>query len=249
MTEQKEKLSDQLNIAVTGLGRSVGTTFVATALAFYYFDMGKSVTFVQCLTPSKAESLFFDAVAMDQRFARRTFHDYYERICSSKPTAGMRNTEEGIHWILPTSCGKTCFDLNPIQKGRLISAAKGEVCIFDIEADDEWNHLLLDMDMIVVITDPLPSRMICRAERFKRLKKMELSGHKILWVVNRMNDGVNKRQVRSYLKTSQIIWIPLFSADKIYQCEYNCRFIWKDAEIKREILEIFTKVSQFHGSL
>ena len=54
MQDSKEndewKNPQQLNIGVTGLGQSVGTTFVATSLAFYFVGMGNSV----CWTPSRS---------------------------------------------------------------------------------------------------------------------------------------------------------------------------------------------------
>lgn len=51
---------EQVNIGVTGLGRSVGTTFVATSLAFYFAEKGNCVTYCQCLTPSEADKLLYE---------------------------------------------------------------------------------------------------------------------------------------------------------------------------------------------
>ncbi len=255
--------SRQLNIAVTGLGRSVGTTFVATALAFYFRDKGKTVSFCQCLTPSKAGSLLYDAVAMDQRFARREFCDVYERIHASEPLrfaatgAGwgkqkekLLNTEEGISWILPTGQSSRAdaighngmdlaqTDLTEAQQARLLTIPRGEVCVFDFEADNQWNQTLMDMDVIIVVVDPLPSKMIHSKERFKFLKKLELAGCIVVWVVNYVNRGINLRQVKAYLKTNQIIRVPTFQAELIYECEYACRFPWENAEIQRKMMEI-----------
>ena len=36
---------DKVNIAVTGLGQNVGTTFVASSLAFYFAEKGNNLTF------------------------------------------------------------------------------------------------------------------------------------------------------------------------------------------------------------
>lgn len=251
---KKEKYIEQKKIAVTGLSRSAGTTFVASALAFYFRDMGKKVTFTQCLEPLDADHLFYDAVAMDKRFARRSFVDFYRKIVDEEPLRNLENREAGINWILPVPQKKTeetatAKALSERQRARLSSAAKGEVCIFDIEADFKWNHLLLDMDVLVVVVDPLPSKMIQAAERFKMLKKLELSGCSVVWMVNHMNPGVSKRQVKSYLKTGDIYWIPSFDEEAFYEAEYTCRFLWENEEIKRKMLEIFTKVSHFKVSL
>ena len=239
----------QLNIGVTGLGRGMGTTFVATALAFYFRDQGKQVSFIQCVDMEKTAGLLYDSVAMEQRFARRTFYNYYEKIRNECPGGTLRNLEEGINWILPGPDQREKGALDDVQKQRLVLAVRDDVCIFDIEADYTWDRLLLDMDWIVVVADPLPSKLIHSAPRFRMLKKLELAGSKVIWAVNRDNEGVRRRQVRAYLKGNPDLWIPSFSADKIYRCEYGCSFIWKDEEIKRKMVEIFTKVSPFKTSL
>ena len=71
---------------------------------------------------------------------------------------GTKNLEKGINWILPTpqNCENE-MELSGEEKSRLIQSARGQVCIFDIEAENRWDHLLSVMDMLVVVVDPLPS--------------------------------------------------------------------------------------------
>jgi len=247
-TNRKQKHRAQLNIGVTGLGRSVGATFVGTALAFFCRDQGKDVSFCQCLTPSKSVRLLYDEASMEQRFLRRNFCDVYERIRKGEPVNGVKekggriNVEERISWILPTNGNQE--DLTESQQARLLTIPRGEVCIFDFEADYQWNSLLMDLDVIIAVVDPLPSRLIHDKERFRFLKKLELAGCPVIWLVNRVNDGANMRQVRAYLKTNQIVTVPAFSPVSIYQCEYSCRFPWEDEEIRRKMMEIFTFLFQ-----
>ncbi|MCI9476052.1 hypothetical protein AALA22_13460 [Anaerovoracaceae bacterium 41-7] len=249
MQDSKEndewKNPQQLNIGVTGLGQSVGTTFVATSLAFYFVGMGNSVTFTQCLTPSRCNSLLYDATAMDQRFSNRQFHDVYRLILENKPARGKKNMEKGINWILPTPWileqGK---DLDGVQQARLIQSAKGEICIFDFAAEQSWDSHLPDMDKLIIVADPMPSKLIRHKERFQRLKTIELSGIAADWVVNRSNSGVSRRQIAAYLKNRKLLWIPQFAPELFYADEFACRFSWENKEIKSKLLDIFTKFSQ-----
>ncbi len=237
---------EQIRIGVTGIGQGVGTTFVASALAFYFRDQGKSVSFTQCLDPKKCTGLLYDAVAMDKRFAHRSFYDIYQCITDGQPIRRKRNRETGIFWNIPTP--QNCLQglrLDEKQQGRLIGNADGEVCIYDVEADYSWDSFLLDMDLIVAVVDPLPSRLIRAKDRFRQLKKMELSGCPVVWIVNKVTSGINKKQVRDYLKTSKILWLEAVEMEQIYKDEYLCRFHWENQEIQRKLLEIFTKVSQF----
>ncbi|MCI5686943.1 MAG: hypothetical protein MR303_00370 [Emergencia sp.] len=249
MQDDREKSGlknpQQLNIGVTGLGQSVGTTFVAASLAFYFAGMGNSVTFTQCLTPDRCNGLLYDSVAMDQRFANRAFHDVYRLILEDKPVRGKKNMEQGINWILPTPWiwqqGK---NLDSGQRARLIQCARGEICIFDFAAEAEWDCYLADMDRLLVVTDPMPSKLIRNKERFQRLKALELSGVVTDWIVNRNNSGISRRQIASYLKSRKLLWIPQFAPELFYADEFACRFSWENREIRSKLLEIFTKVSQ-----
>jgi hypothetical protein len=64
-----------------------------------------------------------------------------------------------------------------------------------------------------------------------------------------MNDGVDKKQVKNYLKADQLYWLEAIDTAKIYEDEYLCRFHWENAEIQRKISPIFTKVSRISNSL
>ncbi len=237
--------SQQFHIGVTGLGQSVGTTFVATFLAFYFAGKGNSVTFTQCLTASRCNGLLYDSVAMDQRFSNRQFHDVYRMISEDKPVRGTRNMEKGINWILPTPwILQQERDFDSARRARLIQSAKGEICIFDFAAEAEWDCHLADMDKLIVVTDPMPSKLIRSKERFQRLKSLELSGLDTRWLVNKDNSGVSRRQIVSYLRNKKLLWIPQFAPELFYADEFACRFSWENKEIKSKLLDVFTKVSQ-----
>ena len=237
-------------IGVTGLGQGVGTTFVATALAFYFRDQGYSVSFTECLHPAGCSSLYFDQVAMDKQFQHRQFEDIYQKLEADMPVYPAKNKEDGIVWYLPTpdNC-KDKLTLTSRQQNRLVGTAREEVCIFDMAADYSWDDYLLDMDVIFVVADPLPSKMIRSRERYRTLKKIELSGCKMVWVVNKTNQGVDRKQVKSYLKSENLFWLEAFDAGIVYEDEYRCRFHWENEEIQRKMTAIFTKVSRIYNTL
>lgn len=242
----EQNRAQQFNIGVTGLGRSAGTTFVSSSLAFYFASMGKSLTFCQCLNPAEGGALLYDSVAMDRRFANRIFHDVYSLISEGKPVRQTENMEKGINWILPTPDDRQKgLTLSAEQRARLVNSAKGEICVFDMRPGEDWDPFLLDMDLILAAADPLPSMLIAGCERFRLLKRLELSGSRVIWAVNRANGGISRRQTRGFLKTKDLIWIPFFDPVLIYADENACRFHWENDEIRSNLLEIFTKVS--HG--
>lgn len=252
--EKQEKTmpegAERYRIGVTGLGQGVGTTFVATALAFYFRDQGRQVSYAECLNPAACQSLLYDQVAMDKRFAHRNFEAVYQCLTEDGPIRRRQNKEAGILWRLPTP--EDCKEkraLTQMQKARFIAAASEEVCIFDMEADYSWDDYLMDMDVIFVVADPLPSRLIRGRDRYRTLKKMELAGCRVIWIVNKSNGGIDKKQVKHYLKADRLFWLEAVESSLVYEDEYLCRFHWENAEIQRRMMEIFTKVSRKDGSL
>lgn len=254
LCQRKGRAQGQWNIGVTGLGRSVGTTFVASTLAFYFQSMGKSVTFSQCLDPAEGVPLLYDAAAMEQRFGNRKFTDIYALIQEGAPVRMPCNVEQNICWILPTPgnckgrevCGEA-GTWGPCERARLVGTARGEICVFDFAADKNWDQFLLQMDVIVAVADPLPSRLMASGERFRTLKKMELAGSRCLWICNKTNAGISKRQVSGFLKTKSVVWLPALDPALLYADEYACRFHWENAAVRSGLMEIFTKTSRELG--
>ena len=229
---------------MTGLGRSVGTTLVSSSLAFFFEEKGCDVSFTECREPAYAENLFYDSVSMDKRFANRDFADIYKCIDEGITVKKADNPEGNINWTLVTPENrKAGITLNSEKRGRLIQSAKGDICIFDVETRNEWNVYLIDMDLILVIVDPMPSKLIGSVDRFRRLRKMEFDGTEIRWIVNRVNNGVNKREVKKYLKSENVFWLENIPADKIYASEYSSAFLWENREIRNIMDRLFTEIS------
>ena len=239
------KAIDQVNIGVCGLGKNVGTTFIASLLAFYFEIKGKRISFTQVGSPAMCSSLLYEAVAMEQRFYGREFYDIYREIKEGNPVRNLQNREMGVNWTLVTpSDVADGIELARDETARLVGNAKGDFCIFDIDASDGREAVLDDMDHIIAVCDPLPSKMSCDLNAFKRLKQRELSGKSgFAWVVNGVNKGVSRRQVKGFLKSDSIVWIDSFPAEEIYGDEYHCRFHWENKEIKTAVTPEFDKLS------
>jgi hypothetical protein len=64
-----------------------------------------------------------------------------------------------------------------------------------------------------------------------------LSGHKFLcslrtsnlpliYVVNKMNGGVSRKDLLDYLKIKKLHFIPLIEPELVYSAEYSCKFLY-----------------------
>jgi hypothetical protein len=233
--------ADRLNIGVTGLSRYAGTTFIASSLALYFAEEEKkTVTYTECARPSEMISLLYDAAAFDRRFAGRKFYDFYNLISSGKIVRGISNLELGVDWRLVMPGDE---DLNSDGKARLIRNAGAEVNIFDVEAGEEWLEVLMDMDLVIAVADPVPSKLIRSSGRWQRLMELKDGGCDVRWIVNMMNEGVSMRQIRGYLKTGDIIAVPDFGRNLAFADEFACRFHWQNEVVREKLMPVFTELS------
>lgn len=235
---------DKINIAVTGIGQGVGTTFVSSSLAFYFSEKGKEITFIECAAPDRCNRLLYEEAAMDKRIGGRGFTDFYRIIKDSKPLKGMKNIYRGINWILitPEICEKKTH-LTLQEVSRLINIGKSEINIIDLELAEEWECFLLDMDCIIAVLDPSPGVMIRNKETYKRVKKAEINGQRVIWIVNKYNKGVSKHQVVQYIKSKNIFWLDEIQTTITYAAQFGCKFYWEVDFIRTALDSIFTKIS------
>lgn len=245
---KQDNNNHQLNIGVTGLSQSAGATTIASTLAFYFAQEGKSVTFCQCINTGLPARIYFDEVAMNQRFAARTFTRFYEKVKGEVYVTEKENIERGIRWVLPTTedmqKGKS---LSETERSRLIRCCRNEVCVFDFCQSGDFDEYLQDMDIVIVVADCLPSALIAAKERYRKLRHLKESGCNVIWMGNKWNKNASKRQIRGYMHEPVDYWVDEIPMGEIYKDEYACRFHWDNKEIRSILLPVFTKLSHEQG--
>ncbi len=237
-------------IAVTGTGQCVGTSFTAWGLTLFFAEMGLGVTFTEVGRPAEMRRLTYDVLAIDKRLGRDNGKSVYRSVKEMKPTSRENgaNLIDGISWrvILPEDA-EGDVRLDSAELARLVAGAEGDVQIFDVSADEEFDSCLLDMDLIVAVTDPMPSKLMRQKDRIRMLKKMGNAGNKVIWAVNRMNDGVSRRQMRGFLKEEDIVYIEEAETRAVYTGEFRCELPHSNPEIMDISREAFTKISHSAG--
>lgn len=231
MMEERYGPIEKLRIGIVGISANAGASFLAGCMARYLANTGKHSPAVVEL----GSGSFYDAYGMDKRFAGRAFFHFYKALEENKSIRGVRNMDEGINWIV-RSPGEWSIRLSFEQKLRLVNHAKGDVIFCDLSGEgDLSSELLLSMDQIVAVVDPLPSGMLEGYGRLCSLKALETGGREIVYVINKFNRGVNKRQMLDFLNVKKPVMIPLINPESIYTAEYNCKIPYALSEA-REIL-------------
>lgn len=225
---EKYELTDRLKIGVVGISPGAGASFLTGCLARYLANTGKH-------SPAVVElggGGFFDSFGMDKRFAGRHWFRFYQALADNRSLRGMRNMDEGINWVL-RSPGEEKLDLSFEQKLLLISRSQGDVVLCDLSGEaDPDGELLGSMDQIITVIDPLPSKMLSGYQLLCKLKCLEAKGSAVIYVISRMNRGVNRRQMLDYLKTPKPFFLPFINPEHIYTAEYNCKIPYTVSEVK-----------------
>ncbi len=188
------------------------------------------------------DSLIYESIGGEKRFANREFAPFYSLVKKRKYIRGIKNMDAGINWALMTSYeSKIGYALTALEEARLINNIYGDVIICDMGSELK-NSRLDEMDKIICVVDPMPSRLIgCRAV-YQKLKEEEHKGKEIIWIINKANGGINKKCFREYIKIKKPITIPLIRPEYFYTAEYNCRLPFEQREIKNKVRGQFEEI-------
>jgi cellulose biosynthesis protein BcsQ len=230
---------DKLKIGIIGISNHVGVSFLTSCLARYLANMGIH-------SPAVAElgrGSLFDSCGMDKRFAGRPYFQFYTALTQNKSIRGKKNMDEGVNWLLK-SPSEQMIRLTFEQKLRLANHAKGDVVLCDFSGEQILNRQLLQaMDQIIVVIDPMPSKMLEGHDFLQCIKDMERNKEAaVIYVINKFNRGVNRRQMLNYLNIKNPVIIPLVKTEIIYTAEYNCKIPYTLSEVKSVLQKSLTEI-------
>ncbi len=214
-----------VRIGVAAPCADCGASFVSLLIAQQAAAAGADVALCE-----PAGHYFYAALGMEKRFAARGFEPLLAAMDSKRPLRGLRNVELGINWLLRAP-GES-RELSSAELFRLIALPPGAMCVFDMSGlgRDVLCDALAEMDKVVLVIDPLPSRLLGSYAETERLR---LSFPDAVVVVNRMNRGVHKSELKRFLGAKAPVEIQALPADSIYRAEYNCVPPLSDAANKK----------------
>jgi hypothetical protein len=203
------------SIAFIGLSRNAGTTSLALSFAK---GLNEEISFVE-IQGANNEGAVYDKLGFEERkksFYNESESDYFEIM------------EEGIHFFIRNpKLFSTEIDSEFImQKLLLPRTAKS---VFDVgtevlENPELFNSIRNHMDIINIVIDPLPSKIINKENILLMLKEAALDGAKINYIINKMSDRVPKKELFSFLQIKDAKIAPFYDASELYKTEYACKF-------------------------
>ncbi|MBK5245857.1 MAG: hypothetical protein JJE49_01135 [Peptostreptococcaceae bacterium] len=243
---------ERMKIGVVPLCQGAGATLVATSTSkLLSGNKNIKVTFVEIVKEKDIGSKYtYDSLGIDKRFAGRNFNDLFQLNLLGKTTRGITNIDDGINWILhkpkvnktENKNGKESNTEGNFDNYRIINNAPGDVIICDFEIHSQMMELLPDMDALIVVIDPMPSSLLAGFQTLAYCKSLEEKGHRIFWVVNKYNGGINRRELHQFLKLKELHYIPFIKADELYSAEYNCMLPVCGRQIKIALENTLNKI-------
>lgn len=239
--EEYEDEGRRFRIGVVGLNEGNGATLFATSLACIIEEKKEcSVAYLEFTEGMPGKPLLFDSLAMDRRFASRKFHDVYSLVRDKKRTAGIKNKDENINWLImsPESAAKGLY-MTGKEKMKVLAGITEDVTVCDIDDKEDLDEVLQEMDIIAAVIDPMPSKLIAARGLIRKIKAVQAERKSekmpVCWILNRCSRGVGKRKLNEYLKVRETIKIPEIKGEWFYTAEYNCRIPFRQREIGEKI--------------
>ena len=242
--------SGRLKLGFVGLAAGSGATTLSFAAAEYLAALladrngrartgsrksERTVTMLELdLRPQAPEGWPYDKIGIDRRFAGRDYISLYRLAAEGLPLHGVRNIDGGIGWALRVP-GESVPTLSVVALHRLLSNVPGDIVVCDIPAHgilggaekrpdrDALLALLADLDHLICVFDPLPSRLLASVPAAEICRAAAASGVPVTNVFNKMSDGVNLREATRFTGVKDYLPFPAVPAEAVYAAEYACR--------------------------
>ncbi len=214
-------------IGVVGVGKGAGATFIAINLAFKLAELVEGVTFaegqkesVDCVKP-------YHILAVDKQFNQRRFIDFFKEDEAGCNVSSRMNLYKKVNWAvrLPDNYKQSSKlgcdrqqshspDDEHQHKEIDYRRLAGKYIIVDNPFNAE------DMDLLIGVVDPLPARILSGIDIYDKLKQFDIP--KTIWLLNKNNNHVNRRDVENFLKVKFDLEMELIPETILYKAQYNC---------------------------
>lgn len=228
---------DRIKVGVVGMAHGAGASMIATAIAKELtIGKDKRIAFVEGIKADKGYAHLYDSLGMDRRFLGKTYINFFDEIAHGIRINGKINLDERINWALylPNNAVKnneSCDGISSLKFLSLVNNIVADIVLCDLNDYAYDDEVLADMDALVFVIDPLPSRLIAGYERLCRIKKIRMSGKTTILVLNKDNPGINRAELSDCIRIKPDLSLPLLSSEMIYESEYNCKIPYSEKNI------------------
>lgn len=208
-------------IGVVPVSRGSGAGLITALLAVEAVSGGLTEKANRVLAVELGRGNLYDQLCADRWFQLRPMISYWNCIHGEGRVERVMNPRYGVNWLLRTPEDRGFESLCVNRAVRLMYSLSGDVAFLDFSSvgSEELFDLLEDVDEIVAVVDPLPSKLL---EGYERLYRLRLRASPVHWVVNRWRDEIDERELKKILgRERRYSVLPEIPRALMYQAEYS----------------------------
>ena len=201
-------------IGFVGICEGAGATTVAAAAAAAIGRQHGRTVFAEGQRPQPGRMRTLDYLGLEQVLKKGKL-PIYQDVNWQIAGFGGRARDVGFENCGRLARGAACEDAAALTPA-------GGIWILDEPPQAQWQRC----DVLVCVVDPLPARVLAGLARHHCLrteqKERESRGeHSLLWVMNKENPAVDRRELERFLKIRFDAALPLLPTEFFYQAAYQ----------------------------
>ena len=220
MFRKRRERRSRRTVAVAGACPGSGTSFASLAIAWGMTlkEAGEGGPgFGRVSLTELGSAKLYRELDLSARLGAGGFQAYEDALSEMKGIGEVSDPLYGMELLARRPGGR---ELGAAELIRAAHSAPGDSAVLCCSglAEDLAFEVLAASDIRLLVIDPLPSKL---AESFRTIGRFRLDfpdGHLL---VNRMNPGVFRGELRELLGTDRYMELPALPAELIYRAEYS----------------------------
>lgn len=233
------------NIGVCGLSEGAGSTFITMNLAAALADYMR----VSVIEPPFYTPYIYDTLGIRGYLDEydTTFYPFAHLIEEDK---NLENNKEfkynNVSWIVTDPDKKEISDWNYYKMLKLMYASKQSLLsVVDIGTyieHESIKNVIEQFDMLLVVIDPFITQYMNNYNSLLYFKKLKEEGICVEFIVNKFNEGVDKKRMLDYLGIKPMEYVPFISPEYIYGAVYDCLIPYEKKEVQEVLRPAFDEL-------
>lgn len=229
---EKKPVLGRIKVGLIGLSPGAGVSFLTSVLAGFLADVFHANPAVLEL----GNPCLYEAIGLFRHFPEGKLRFYSQELVEGESPRAFQNRYAGINWLV-RSPNETDWEQRFGQELRLVNNGEGDFILCDLSGftkEEALWQLLFEMDQVILVADPLPSRLLMGQAFLEQLREKRMEP---ILLINKDNKGVRHRDLKRFFAKEALIHIPFLPPEPIYRAEYGCKLPFRVAELAQLIEE------------
>jgi hypothetical protein len=234
---------ERKTILVIGLTKGAGSTSLTLNIAKHLSNCGILSSVVEPpINPEIANWIGVNNILENEN----DFYSYPYAISNcEKIEANKEFLFDNIIWIIPKENEKASdWSINEMLKLVYISN-KAPITLVDAGCNfmhESVEPFISMADLVIFVIDPFPSSLDLNIEGLEEIKNLKKEGCNIEFVVNKWNEGIDKKDFLNFIGVEPLAFIPAIELNLLYKANYLHKIPFSLKEVEEIIGKPIRKI-------